>query len=106
MKFTIQAQFKRRGYALLMVMTISAVSLIILGGTMNRTATVALLNERNNQFVSTLTAAEAATEKVAAGFSRRRRKSSGREHGELRHDDSSGLGKFVLDKLHLQRRPG
>ncbi len=54
------------GYALLMVMSIIAVSLIVLTATMQRTGTVARLNNRNNTYVVNVNAAEAAVEKVYA----------------------------------------
>lgn len=60
---------KRRcssGYALLMILGVTGVTLIVLAATMNRTTTVAKLNERNNQYIVNLNAAEAATEKVFA----------------------------------------
>ena len=54
------------GYALIMVLVIGAVSLVVLAATMSRTGTVALLNDRNNQYVANCNAAEAAVEKVIA----------------------------------------
>ena len=54
------------GYALLMVMSLIAVSLIILAATMQRTGTVANLNNRNNTYVVNVNAAEAAVEKIYA----------------------------------------
>jgi len=54
------------GYALLMVMTIIAVSLIVLAATMQRTSTVATLNNRSNTRMLNINAAEAAVEKVYA----------------------------------------
>ena len=54
------------GYALLMVLGVTAISLIVLAATMSRTSTVAKLNERNNQHQANLNAAEAAVEKVYA----------------------------------------
>ncbi len=54
------------GYALLMVMSIVAVSLIVLAATMQRSGTVARLNNRNNTYVANVNAAEAAVEKVYA----------------------------------------
>ena len=54
------------GYALLMVMSIVAVSLIVLAATMMRSGTVARLNNRNNTYVVNINAAEAAVEKVYA----------------------------------------
>ena len=52
------------GYALLTVMGIVAVSLIVLAATMQRTGTVARLNNRNNTYLVNVNAAEAAVEKV------------------------------------------
>ena len=52
------------GYALMMVLIITAVSLLILGATLNRTYTVSRLNDRNNQMVMSQNAAEAAVERV------------------------------------------
>jgi hypothetical protein len=54
------------GYALLMVMIVTAAGLAILAATVNRTTTVAKLNDRNNQYTTGLAAAEAATETVVA----------------------------------------
>ncbi len=54
------------GYALLMVMIITAASVIILAGTLSRTYTVAKLNDRSNQLVLCQNAAEAAVEKAFA----------------------------------------
>ena len=56
----------KAGYALMMVLIMASVSLLVLSATMSRTATVANLNQRSNQFNATLNAAEAATEKVVA----------------------------------------
>lgn len=56
----------QRGYALLIAMVITAVSAIVLAGTMSRTSTETTLNARNNQYVIAQNAAEAATEKVIA----------------------------------------
>ena len=47
-----------------MVMVITAAGLVILASTVNRTTTVAKLNDRNNQYTTGQTAAEAATEMV------------------------------------------
>ena len=52
------------GYALIMVLIITATSILILGATLNRTYTVARVNDRNNQMVASQNAAEAAVEKV------------------------------------------
>jgi hypothetical protein len=54
------------GYALIMVLVMGAVSLVVLAATMSRTGTVALQNDRNNQYVANVNAAEAAVEKVFA----------------------------------------
>jgi hypothetical protein len=56
----------RSGYALLMVMVIIAVSLLLMASTLNRTYTVANLNNRSNQLLLCQNAAEAAVEKVFA----------------------------------------
>ena len=52
------------GHALLTVLCITAVSLITLAATMNRTVGTVNFNARNSQYVAGLYAAEAATEKV------------------------------------------
>jgi hypothetical protein len=54
------------GYALIMVMVMCALSIVVLAATMNRTGSVALLNNRNNQYVANVNTAEAAVEKVIA----------------------------------------
>ena len=52
------------GHALLMVLCITAATMMVLAATMSRTMTTASNNARNNQYVAGLYAAEAATEKV------------------------------------------
>jgi hypothetical protein len=52
------------GYALLIVMGITAASAVVLAATMSRTMSNSNMNARNNQYVAGLYAAEAATEKV------------------------------------------
>ena len=52
------------GHALLIVMCITAASMVMLAATMNRTVGTSAMNARNNQYVAGLYAAEAATEKV------------------------------------------
>jgi len=52
------------GYALILVLFITAVCLIMLSATMNRTFANASINDRNNQYTACLYAAEAATEKT------------------------------------------
>ena len=54
------------GYALLMVMTLAAVSIVIMAATLSRTMTESKLNDMNNQYVASLYAAEAGTEQVIA----------------------------------------
>ena len=56
----------RRAYALIMTLIMVALSLIVLTGTMNRTATNSDLNARNGQYNVSLYAAESATEKAIA----------------------------------------
>ncbi len=55
-----------RGYALMLVLVMVACMMIVMGGTLNRTYTVAKLNDRNTQYGLGQTAAEAAVEKVYA----------------------------------------
>jgi hypothetical protein len=52
------------GYALLLVMILLTVSLIVLGATMNRTSSTAMLTDRNNLYTAAGSAADAATEKA------------------------------------------
>jgi hypothetical protein len=52
------------GHALLIVMCITAASMVVLAATMNRTVGTSAMNARSNQYVAGLYAAEAATEKV------------------------------------------
>jgi hypothetical protein len=54
------------GHALLIVMCITAASLVMLAATMNRTIGATNLNARSNQYIAGLYAAEASTEKVFA----------------------------------------
>ena len=54
------------GYALLMVMVLMAVFLTVLVASFNRTSTTERLNNRNNIYVASQYAAEAATEKVVS----------------------------------------
>jgi hypothetical protein len=56
------------GHALLIVMCITAASMVMLAATMNRTIGTATFNARNNQYVAGLYAAESATEKVYSMF--------------------------------------
>jgi hypothetical protein len=77
-----------QGYALIMVLIIATLGVIALSGTMRRTTNMALLNQRNNQYVSTLNAAEAATEKVIA---------------RMRHDYMLGGDASLAGNLALYR---
>ncbi len=61
--------FKHRahaGYALLMVMGVTAVAMIVLAATLGRTLTNSKMNNRSNQYSVAGNAAEAAVEKVVA----------------------------------------
>ncbi|HEX7653031.1 MAG TPA: hypothetical protein VF607_05960 [Verrucomicrobiae bacterium] len=62
----IPASHSRSGFALLMVLIIIAVSIMILAGSMNRSQTISMLNQRNTDFSACSVAAEAAVEKVFA----------------------------------------
>src|SRR5260221_293113 len=59
---------QRSGSTLAMVMVFSAVSFLILGAALSWCMTNAKLNERNNQYFTTVAASEAATEKVLASM--------------------------------------
>lgn len=59
-------QADRAGVALIMVLILVGVSILILAGVMNRTQTVAMLNQRSNDYTVNCNAAEAAVEKVYA----------------------------------------
>jgi hypothetical protein len=61
-----QSAFSKSGYALLIVLGLAAVCLIIFGASLRRTTTTASFNDRNNQYVVNLNAAEAAVEKAVA----------------------------------------
>jgi hypothetical protein len=64
MKTRISPHPRQAGYALMIVLIMSVIAVIVLAATMKRTATTALLNERENQFNASFYAAEAAVEKV------------------------------------------
>ncbi len=55
-------------FALIWVLVFLAVSMVVLGGVMAWTTTAARLTDRNNQYSSSLAAAEAATEKVVGAI--------------------------------------
>jgi hypothetical protein len=63
MKIQKNSQAGRAGVALIMVLILVGVSILILAGVMNRSQTVATLNERNNDYIIACNAAEAAVEK-------------------------------------------
>jgi len=54
------------GYVLVVVMIMTALTLLILSSTLSRTATTSRLNDRSERYHGSLSAAEAATEKVLA----------------------------------------
>ena len=54
------------GYALLMVLAMVGASVVILAATLTRTLSEARINDRNNQSITGVNAAEAAVEKVVA----------------------------------------
>jgi hypothetical protein len=66
MKILLNQPRRARGFVLLLVLLLAGVSIFILAGVMNRTATVSLLNNRNTQLSVLDNAAEAAVEKVFA----------------------------------------
>lgn len=63
-----EAGFAQGGILMLMLVMIG-ITLVILSATINRTSTVAILNERNNQLAINTHAAEAAVEKAVARMS-------------------------------------
>ncbi len=63
MKISPFTHCRRSGFALIMVMILVAASLVILASVMNRSQTVVILNQRNNQLNVCSIAAEAAVEK-------------------------------------------
>jgi len=64
MKINIFPHQKQVGYALITVLVFASIAILILAATVRRSATTAMLNERENQFNRTYFAAEAAVEKV------------------------------------------
>ncbi len=60
----------RSGYTLLIVMIFTTVTLLILGSALSWCTTNSGLNDRNNQYFSSVAAAEAATEKILANVAR------------------------------------
>src|SRR5688572_28639680 len=61
---------RKNGFALLAVLAFAAISLVALGGALTWTSSTARTTDRNNQYFSTVSAAEAATEKVLSQMSR------------------------------------
>src|SRR5688572_6601260 len=61
---------RQRGYTLMLVMCFASVSFLVLGSALNWCVTNTKLNDRNNQYFTTVAAAEAATEKVLSGLTR------------------------------------
>lgn len=59
-----------RGYSLLLVVCFASISFLVLGAALSWCLTNSRLNDRSNQYFSTVSAAEAATEKVLAHMSR------------------------------------
>lgn len=78
----------KSGYALLVVLVIGSAAILVFSSTIKRTTTVAKLNERNNSWVKSLNAAEAATEKVIA---------------RMRYDYVYGQDAFVTNNLATYR---
>jgi hypothetical protein len=68
MKILLQLARNKKGFALLLVLVFTSIGLLLLTASMNYTSNTALLNERNNQYNSTMLAAEAATEKVVGNM--------------------------------------
>lgn len=66
MKAKISTLRRSDGYALLLVLIFTSIGAFILAATMTRTANVSKLNERSRIHTVNLSAAEAATEKIAA----------------------------------------
>lgn len=66
MKTKLSPRLECSGYALMLVLILTAVSIVVLTGTLRRTTTSTNLNDRNNDYVANLNAAEAAVEKIAA----------------------------------------
>lgn len=66
---TSHCQTHTAGYALMLVMIFTGISVLALTGALNWSAASANLTQRNNQYFNTLAAAEAATEKVISRVS-------------------------------------
>jgi hypothetical protein len=66
MEHRISTHKTREGYALLMVLAVTAIASLVLAATVGRTLTNAKMNNRSNEYNVTGNAAEAAVEKVVA----------------------------------------
>lgn len=66
MKLPPHPPTRQAGFALILVLIIVGVSLLILAGAMNRSQTISILNQRNNDYAVSSAAAEAAVEKIYA----------------------------------------
>jgi hypothetical protein len=65
-----QAVRQEGGYALLIVLIFGSIGLLLMCGSLDWCGTNVRLNQRNNQYFRTVSAAEAATEKVLSNLSR------------------------------------
>lgn len=63
-------RWDHRGFALLLVMIFTGISLLVLSSVMNWTSTSSAITDRNNRFIAASGAAEAGIEKVCAAMSR------------------------------------
>lgn len=95
MNLRFETQLTRKnesGQALAVALVTAGISMAILGGTMDWTATTSMLNDRNNDYFAALNAAEAATERMLS---------------EILQDYQQGGASLVDSKLstYRQRRP-
>ena len=67
MKILLSLRPRQAGFALLIVLIMSGISIALLAGAMYRSHTVSSLNQRNNDYQAANNAAEAAVEKAYAG---------------------------------------
>ncbi len=66
MKISCPVLQRQRGYALLLVLILVGISLLIVASALNRTQSIAIVNNRNNEYAVACSAAEAAVEKSYA----------------------------------------
>ncbi len=66
MKLQILPARRQQGYALMLVMIFTSIGLLVMGGVLSWSSTNSNHIERHNQYYATLSAAEAATEKILA----------------------------------------